>query len=249
MSNVLARTFNGATVQQRESDGYFNATAMCQANKKLWADFWRLSSTKSFTAELSSVMGIPITELAQVVQGGSPGLQGTWVHPHLAIHLAQWLSPKFAVLVTGWVQELLTKGAVAINEEEFDEIELIIRQATQLQAIRKAQRETERKLAAVEVRVDQAQRVATAALDQGQSRHGYHTVLGYWRVRGRSLTEKEAGSIGKEVAKLCRDRGCAIGQQNSERWGTVNSYPDEILEEVYNARYGSKKAIPAASHT
>lgn len=32
-----------------------------------------------------------------------PELQGTWVHPQVAIHLASWLSPDFAVAVTQWV--------------------------------------------------------------------------------------------------------------------------------------------------
>ncbi len=32
-------------------------------------------------------------------------MQGTWVHPHVAINLGQWASPKFAVLVSKWVFE------------------------------------------------------------------------------------------------------------------------------------------------
>jgi len=30
---------------------------------------------------------------------------GTWVHPRVAIHVAQWISPQFAVKVTEWVEE------------------------------------------------------------------------------------------------------------------------------------------------
>ena len=41
----------------------------------------------------------------QVIQGGTPELQGTWVHPQVAVHLAQWLSPAFAVKVTLWIIE------------------------------------------------------------------------------------------------------------------------------------------------
>jgi hypothetical protein len=59
----------------------------------------RLTSTNAFIAELSSVLQISQDGLAQSVVGGVPHLQGTWVHPQVAIHLAQWLSPKFAVLV------------------------------------------------------------------------------------------------------------------------------------------------------
>jgi hypothetical protein len=50
-------------------------------------------------------MGIPITELVQSIRGGTPELQGTWVHPQVAIALAQWLSPEFAVKVTKWERE------------------------------------------------------------------------------------------------------------------------------------------------
>jgi hypothetical protein len=33
------------------------------------------------------------------------------VHPQVAIHLAQWLSPKFAVLVSKWVYDWISSGA------------------------------------------------------------------------------------------------------------------------------------------
>jgi hypothetical protein len=37
-------------------------------------------------------------------------MQGTWVHPQVAIHLGQWASPKFAVLVSKWVFEWMSGG-------------------------------------------------------------------------------------------------------------------------------------------
>ena len=39
-------------------------------------------------------------------------MQGTWVHPQVAIHLAQWLSPQFAVKVTQWVFDWMNGGGV-----------------------------------------------------------------------------------------------------------------------------------------
>ena len=57
----------------------------------------------AFLDELSSVMQIRITDLVHSIQGGDPRGQGTWVHPQVAIHLAQWLSPAFSVQVTQWV--------------------------------------------------------------------------------------------------------------------------------------------------
>lgn len=90
-------------IYQRVKDGYVNATAMCKAAGRKFNDYSRLSTTAPFVEELSAVTGIPATELIQSINGGTPQLQGTWVHPQVAIHLAQWLSPKFAVKVTQWV--------------------------------------------------------------------------------------------------------------------------------------------------
>ena len=95
-------------IHQRAIDGYINATAMCQAAGKLFADYRRLKSTDAFLKALEADMGIPITELIQVVRGGDPDLQGTWVHPQVAINLAQWLSPEFAVQVSKWVVEWIS---------------------------------------------------------------------------------------------------------------------------------------------
>ena len=41
--------------------------------------------------------------MQSVQGGGNPRLQGTWVHPQVAINLGQWLSPAFAVKVSKWV--------------------------------------------------------------------------------------------------------------------------------------------------
>ena len=110
-TGFIDRLAENDVVTQRVSDGYFNATAMCRASGKLMGDYLRLSVTKAFLNELSFDMGIPISTLVQSVKGGQRHLQGTWVHPQVAINLAQWLSPKFAVLVSKWVLEW-SSGAI-----------------------------------------------------------------------------------------------------------------------------------------
>lgn len=114
---LIPHEAQGEIIYQRPKDGYINATAMCQASGKLWADYRRLKSTEPFLLELESDMGIPISELIQSLKGGDPRLQGTWVHPQVAIHLAQWLSPEFAVKVSKWVFEWMSgKGAPVRSE-------------------------------------------------------------------------------------------------------------------------------------
>lgn len=120
----INREFNGHAIRQRTVDGYFDATAMCQATGKLFKDYHKTNPTKEFLEELSKDTGIPVrsiilTEqnqgLIQISQGGNPQNQGTWVHPYVSINLAQWCSPKFAVMVSKWVFELMTKGHVSLN--------------------------------------------------------------------------------------------------------------------------------------
>ena len=107
-TKVIERLADNDIISQRITDGYINATAMCKVVKKQINDYARLSSTQAFLNELSSVTGIPVTGLIQTIRGGTPHLQGTWVHPQVAIHLAQWLSPKIAVLVSQWVFEWMS---------------------------------------------------------------------------------------------------------------------------------------------
>jgi hypothetical protein len=41
--------------------------------------------------------------------------RGTWVHPKVAINIAQWISPKFSVQVSEWIYQLLTTGSVKLE--------------------------------------------------------------------------------------------------------------------------------------
>lgn len=113
-NSVIVRRFNNVEISQRITDRYIDATRMCQANGKFWADYWRIGPTQEFLAELSSDTGIPITGLVEVRQGGLPSEQGTFVHPFVGINLGQWCSPRFAVQVAKWMEELLRTGETSI---------------------------------------------------------------------------------------------------------------------------------------
>ncbi|SFC10746.1 KilA-N domain-containing protein [Salipiger profundus] len=109
---LIEHEVQGSPVQQRASDGYINATAMCRVAGKMWFDYRRQKSTEGFLVALAAEAGIPASDLVHSVKGGEPLLQGTWVHPQVAIHLAQWLSPVFTVKVSQWVYDWIS-GKVA----------------------------------------------------------------------------------------------------------------------------------------
>lgn len=100
---LINHKVENSVIDQRASDGYINATAMCKAANRKISHYLENDSYISFIGALSADAGIPASELVQSIKGGSPALQGTWVHPQVAIHLAQWLSPQFAVQVSKWV--------------------------------------------------------------------------------------------------------------------------------------------------
>ena len=113
MTDSIVRVFNDVEIRQR-ADQYLDATAMCKAAGKQWNDYWRNKGTQEFTEHLSSETGIPVSLLVEIRKGGIGSEQGTFVHKQVAIHLAQWLSPAFAVQVTAWVLELAEKGTVSL---------------------------------------------------------------------------------------------------------------------------------------
>ncbi|MGD0075749.1 MAG: KilA-N domain-containing protein [Candidatus Binataceae bacterium] len=96
----VPHAYQGRVIEQRATDGYINATAMCQAAGRQFNHYGSNATTKAFLAELSAETGIPVSEIVQSIKGGAPQHQGTWVHPQVAIHLGQWLSPRFAVQVS-----------------------------------------------------------------------------------------------------------------------------------------------------
>lgn len=112
---IIDRKAENEIISQRVTDGYVNATAMCKAAGKTWSEYSRLVTTNAYIKELSSALQIPQGDLVQSIVGGISYLQGTWVHPQIAIHLAQWLSPRFAVLVSQWVMEWMSGKSTTPN--------------------------------------------------------------------------------------------------------------------------------------
>jgi len=95
-----------------------NATQMCKAAGKLFGHYKSLESTKDYLQALESNIGIPIIELVKTNAGNGGG---TFVHRLVAVHLAQWLSPSFAVQVSMWVNEIIITGKVEMGNEMSNE--------------------------------------------------------------------------------------------------------------------------------
>ena len=66
-----------------------------------------------------------ITKFIQSNKGGQDiNNRATWIHPDLAIQLAQWISPKFALQVSKWIRTLFITGTVSLVESHHNELKL-----------------------------------------------------------------------------------------------------------------------------
>jgi hypothetical protein len=102
---IEAREWNGHPIQRRQIDGYVNATGMCRAGGRRWNHYITNDRTTEYLRALSRSAGIPADLLVASIGTGPNHLRGTWIHPRLAVDLARWISPTFAVWMDGWFLE------------------------------------------------------------------------------------------------------------------------------------------------
>ncbi len=120
LSNALAGdmclSIDGYEVICRQSDGYVNATALCKAGGKEYKHWKECKKSKDFLSELALHVEISTGELTMYEDHGRNN-RATWVHPQVAIAIAQDISPRFAVRVTSWIHELMIFGSLRLGRE------------------------------------------------------------------------------------------------------------------------------------
>ena len=155
-------------------DGYVNVTKICQAAGKRLQNYKDRVDSKHFLDRFVALTGIQANAIFKVLQGGNLANveQGTFAHPDIAIHIAQWCSADFSIQVSRWVRQLMTTGHVELgNEMNAKELDDVWRRLTteqdhcrelelQLATIQDAQRlaketqEAQKELMAVKARED-----------------------------------------------------------------------------------------------
>lgn len=114
----------GYTIEHRDEDGYINVTNLCKAGGKQFKAWKRNQKTKAFLQVLSSEVNIFTSDLIKLGTGSNYKNSSTWVHPLVAINIAQWISPRFDVKVSGWVYEIMMTGKVDItNTKSYKELQ------------------------------------------------------------------------------------------------------------------------------
>jgi hypothetical protein len=111
----------------RKADGYINVTKLCADGGKRYSNWSRLDSAKSFVDEVCSATHIRATEILHSINGGrgeiSDTIKGTYAHPYLVPHIASWVSPKFAVMVSQITNNYIVREYERTIEQKDDKID------------------------------------------------------------------------------------------------------------------------------
>ena len=101
-------------------DGYVNVTKICQAAGKRLQNYKDRVDSKHFLDRYVALTGIQANAIFEVFQGGNLANveQGTFAHPDIAIHIAQWCSADFSIQVSRWVRELRIKNTQLLTQIE-----------------------------------------------------------------------------------------------------------------------------------
>ena len=106
--------------------------------------------------------------------------------------------------------------------DSLSEIDLIIRSAQALKTIEFKQIEHDERLASLEAKSHQ---------NSGQT--GYWTITAWCKLNNLKISLDEAMKRGREAARLSNEWGAEIGKVHDERFGVVNSYREDVLEEIF----------------
>ena len=128
---------------------------------------------------------------------------------------------KFRKWITSEVLPTIRKtGRYEIDRPS--EIDLIIKSAQVLKIIESKQIEHDKRLSSLEAKSHQ---------NSGQT--GYWTIIAWCRLNNLKISLDEANKRGREAAKLSNKWGVEISKVPDERFGLVNSYREDVLEEIF----------------
>lgn len=88
---------------QRDSDGFCDATEMCQQKGKRFNDYLKRSAAGKYVSEVCSRLGKAQDELILMGTKYHDNGRHTWVHPAIALDLARWLGVENSVDANLWI--------------------------------------------------------------------------------------------------------------------------------------------------
>jgi hypothetical protein len=128
-TGLVVRVWNDAAIARRDEDSFCNATAMCQANGREWKAYHRIDTTKAYIQALAASLDLTPADLVITTTTGPNEFRGTWIHPRLAVDLARWISPEFAVWMDGWFLEQINQPPATAPGLTVEDVARIVAEA------------------------------------------------------------------------------------------------------------------------
>ena len=137
--------------------------------------------------------------------------------------------------------EILMQSTKPIAKEWKKKVKEILKEIRKTGSYSKPLTPAEQLLAQAQLMVDMENRLNTiekntARLENNLRRtitSEYFTVIGYANFRGINANTYNSSVIGRIATKLCKDCGLAIGKVIDSKYGTINTYPLDVLDEIF----------------
>ena len=199
---------------QRVSDDYVNVTLWCKKFGEQFYEFKRIPTTQAFIESAAKSLNTEPTLLIESKRGKGGG---TWVHPLLAIKIAEWLSPDFEVFVKQTFAAYL-KADMALADsivERSDDLEAIIRHNTKSVSRQKQLEKYHGLMGELRGRECEDMHFATV------NKHNNKLVGIETRKNGLTADEVTIVSLLEDFEKLQLSRN-----PDAKKWKAVNSVKD-----------------------
>lgn len=225
MNAVKVFEYQGTPIEFEIIDGHVkaNATLMAKANNKDMSSIFRTLSWIDFEKAVLEDTGLNSVDLRSTKEGANGG---TWIHEELVIEFARRLDPKFSLWCNRKIAELLktaneSSKALTPAEMFLHNAQVMVDHERRIGVVEQKQFATDEKIAEIEAKVT--------------TRPDYFTVMGYASLIKIQMGKQKAQQYGAMASKVCRERGFEIERVGDERYGSVGSYPKQVLIEVFGA--------------
>jgi len=215
MSNIT-KLYNSVPVIFTE-EAFFNATDVAKQWGKVPKDWLRLDTSKEYIDAIGRNSLIEQNQLVITKIGSPENGGGTWLHPKLAVAFARWLNADFAVWCDTQIEEILKSRQATMTQGQ-----MLVQMALAYEA-------QERRLLALE---DQTKAIEAKQKAIEMSCRDF-AVMAYANLIGVSVDLGLAVKIGKKCTALSKERNLPIGKVRDPRFGAVNTYIEEVLQEVF----------------
>jgi hypothetical protein len=215
----ITKLYNNLPVLFTE-EAFFNATEAAKQWGKAPKDWLRTDTTQEYIEAIRRNLLIEQDQLVMIKAGSPENGGGTWLHPKLTIAFARWLNADFAVWCDTQIEEILKAKQSTLTQGQ-----MLVQMALAYEA-------QERRLLALEAQGETIKAIEAKQKAIEMSCRDF-AVMAYANLIGVSVDLTTAAKLGKRCAAVSRERNMPIGKVRDPRFGQVNTYIEDILQEVF----------------